>query len=231
MSRELQLPRPHLEGRERGPWRIEHFTVSEQDAFFHQLREAVNGRDRGVLPGTYTSLIHKDRGIVMSDTPAEARDHLIVMDWLDQGATTFLIHGLGLGMIATWLCSDPRTEHVDVVEVDEDVIDLIAPQLDFPNLTIHHGDAFTYEFPSNARWDAAWHDIWDSICSDNLIEMDALESKYRGRVKMQGSWARELCDDMQGEEFELLAMVYRQRGKEVGDECAAHAGLPPLTDF
>lgn len=233
---ERQLPKLKLLEARKGPWRIERFSISQQEAELHQLREAINGRDRGVEPGEYTALVHDRRGIVMSDTPAESRDHFQVVDWLDEGAKTFLVHGLGLGLIATWLCSDPRTERVDVVEFDQDVIDLVGSQLSrFDRLHIHHGDAFTFEFPDDfpddQRWDAAWHDIWDSICSDNLPEMDALEGRYASRVKVQGSWAREVCEQKYAESRALLREVYRQRGKAIGDEAAAKVGMDPIDDM
>lgn len=223
------LPKVTLREAHRGPWRIERFTIGQRDAEFHQLRETINGRNRGVVAGTYTALMHDQRGVIMSDTPAEASDHLQVMQWLEKGARTFLIHGLGLGLIATWLCSDPRVERVDVVEVNADVIALVGSQLThFDQLHVHHGDAFTYEFPPNQTWDAAWHDIWDTINEDNLKGMAVLADRYRNRVNVQDAWARDLCEGLRQESLALLREVYRQRGKEVGDEAAAKVGYDPL---
>ena len=225
----MNLPELQLgEGRS-GPWRVSHFKVDADGAFFHNLREAARGTNRDIRPGTYTSLAHDDRGIVMSNTPAEASDHLQVMEWLEGGARTFLIHGLGLGMIATWLCSDPRVERVDVVEVDQDVIDLVGTQLaHFEKLHIHHGNAFTFGFPPEQRWDAAWHDIWDAISDDNLPEMAILENRYADRVTDQGSWARDVCEMMRGELAALVEQVYIQRGPDIGDEAAAKIDMPSM---
>lgn len=222
-----QLPRVQLREGRRGPWSIRHFTISPEDAFIHNIREGLRGSHRNVKPGTFTALVHDERGIVMSDTPAEASDHLQVMDWLDEGATTFLVHGLGLGMIATWLCSDPRTERVDVVELDADVIALTGPQLaHFDNLHIHHGSAYTHQFPPELRWDAAWHDIWDDISDGNLPDMAILEQRYAERTRVQGSWAKELCERMWDESAALLDQVYIQRGPGIGDEAAESVGIP-----
>lgn len=225
-----ELPKLQLEPARSGPWSVERFEITPEGAQFHNLRELLNGRDRFVAPGSHFALYHDERGTIMSDTPAEMGDHLQVMEWLEAGARTFLIHGLGLGMIATWLCEDPRVERVDVVEVDADVIEITGSQLHYDNLHIHHGDAFTYNFPPDLRWDAAWHDIWDDICSDNLNQMDALKGRYKGRVGVQGCWAEELCRQQHSDLLGLVLEVYRQRGAEIGDEAAAKAGLPPLRE-
>lgn len=224
------LPKLQLQPARSGPWSIERFDIDEDGAALHNLRELLRGTDRFVSPGSHLALRHTQRGTIMSDTPAEMDDHLQVMAWLEAGARTFLVHGLGLGLIATWLCEDPRVRRVDVVEIDADVIEITGSQLHYPNLHIHHGDAFTYNFPPDLRWDAAWHDIWDDICSDHLSQMEALKHRYEDRVIVQGCWAEELCLQQRADLMGLVLEVYRQRGIETGDEAAAKAGFHPLGD-
>jgi hypothetical protein len=61
-------------------------------------------------------------------------------------------------------------------------------------LTIHHGDALTYKWPVGTRWTVAWHDIWDTICEDNLPDMNRLHRRFGRRVDWQGSWCRDLIE-------------------------------------
>lgn len=227
-----ELPSVMIPEGRKGPWRIQHFTVSEVEAELDALRNLINGRNRAVRAGTYMSLRHDRRGIIMSDTPAERADHYQVLEWVGMGATSFLIHGLGLGMIATWLDADPRVERIDVVEIEPDVIELVAPTVlaNTSKVTIHEGDAFTFTHPGEPSWDAAWHDIWDDISTENIPQMDALEERYAPHVRWQACWSRDLCEFQQGVEYDLLREVYRQRGRAVGDEAAASIGMEPISE-
>jgi hypothetical protein len=173
-----------------GMWRVERFEVSETDAAFSRIRAAATGRERAVPAGVYTRLM---RGpvLVMSDTPAEIRDHL---EAIRRASGRVLIHGLGLGMVLKAVLAKPEVTRVDVVEKSEDVIRLVVPTYEVdPRLHIHHGDAFTFRFPPTERFDVVWHDVWDSICADNLPEMATLHRRYGRRTHWQGSWAKELC--------------------------------------
>lgn len=174
------------EGR-RGPWRVEKFTVEQNDPGLFYL--AVKGRS--LRPGTYTRLVHDQRGVVMSDTTAERRDHI---GFVLNSRGRVLINGLGLGMCAAAALQRPEVEAVTVVEIDRDVIGLVAPHLNDRRIEIIHASAFDYEPPKGIRYGAVWHDIWDEICADNLPEMHRLHRKYGRRSDWQGSWARELCE-------------------------------------
>lgn len=175
-----------------GPWRVEKFTItpgSEMDLF--NLRLAIHGSsNRGVSPGEYTCLVHNKRGIVMSDTPAEIQDHRGFFWRVEiKDARRVLINGLGLGMSLRWALLQPHVEHVDVVEIDKDVIDLVGSHYTTDDrLTIHHGDAYTYQWPRGIKWDVAWHDIWDNITTDNLEGMEKLNRRYGHRVYWQSAW-------------------------------------------
>lgn len=174
-----------------GPWSISRYEVSEDAAAFENLRAAIGGSSRPIRPGTYTRLMHDNRGVVMSDTPAELRD-LQSFSWHVRRPATrrVLIHGLGLGLAAAWALQQPHVEHVDVVEIDRDIVRLVGPSLSGDRrLFIHVGDALTYRFPVGAKWDVVWHDIWDAITSDNLPEVTRLKRRYGRRCGWQGVWA------------------------------------------
>ena len=135
------------------------------------------------------------RAIVMSDTPDEIKDHLA---FIYRAHGICLINGLGLDMAATAALRKPNVAHVYVVEQSADVISLVAPTYKknySDRLTVLHGDALTDKWPElrGVRFDAVWHDIWDTICGDNLPEMTKLHRRYARRCNWQGSWARALC--------------------------------------
>jgi spermidine synthase len=171
---------------QRGPWRVERFTVGEHD--IGRVICSFDGRD--VLPGTYTRLIKEgEYAPTMSDTPAEISDHL----WfIHRAQGKCLINGLGLGVVLRAILKKPEVTQVDIVEIDLDVINLVWPtyQSD-PRCTIHHDDAYSIIWPKHKRWDCAWHNIWASMCTDNLEGVTRLKRKYGHRVAFQAAW----CED------------------------------------
>jgi hypothetical protein len=176
-----------------GKWTVEQFKV-EDGGGVEGWRQALYGRP--VPDGTYTRLIRGAHQLVMSDTPTEMRDHGGFMHECAVVAPggRVLINGLGLGCALNTALVVPNVEHVDVVEIDPELIKLVGPYFaDEPRVTVHQGDAFTFRFPPGTRWDVAWHDVWDDICGDNLASMARLARRYGGRVGWQGCWAKEQC--------------------------------------
>jgi hypothetical protein len=178
---------------ESGEWRVERFEVSEDASMFFNLRQSFKLGSRTVTPGSYTRLV-RGNTIVMSDTPAEVRDHWELFARVRLESTKrVLMHGLGLGMALQEVLRQPHVEQVDVVEISEDVIRLVGPHYRTdPRLVLHHGDALTYRFPRNTRWDVVWHDIWDNICVDNLPQVTHLKRRYGTRCDVQFAWCEAL---------------------------------------
>jgi hypothetical protein len=177
---------------QRGKWRIDHFTVSEEESKLHRMLNAFTGSLRYCPPGTYERLWHDDIGVVMSNTPDECRDHRPI---IKQATGKVLINGLGLGVVLEAI--KDKVEHVTVVEIDYDVIALVAPhyQLKYgERLRVIHDDALTYKPPRGERFDAVWHDIWYEIADTNLDQMKVLHRRYGRLTKWQGSWCRDLCE-------------------------------------
>lgn len=144
--------------------------------------------------GTYTCLMYK-RDVIMSDTPDEIDDH---MEAIHHASGHCLINGLGLGVVVNAILQKPDVEMVTVIEKSKDVIGLVAPHYlrKFGNsrLEIINVDAFDYQPPKNVRYGMVWHDIWPTICADNLPEMHKLHRKYGRHAVWQGSWCRRLCE-------------------------------------
>lgn len=185
----------NLEPGESGIWRLVKFTVTEEDEKHERMRVWSN-RGRWVPAGDYTAL-YRNSTIVMSDTPDEIRDHI---EFIYQAKGHVLINGLGLGMCAKAAANKDEVLSVTVIEASEDVINLVAHQLDNPKITVIHSDAYTWAPPHGVVYDVVWHDIWDNLCTDNLEEMTKLHRKYGRRSVWQGSWGKEYLKSKQREE-------------------------------
>lgn len=170
-----------------GDWKVARFAVAENDS--RGISYALHGRP--VPSGTYTRLMREGAfDPVMSDTPAEISDQL---DFINRATGNCLLNGLGLGVVLKAILAKPKVIHVDIVEIEQDVINLVWPTYqDGSRVTLHHADAFTIQWPKDKRWDCAWHDIWPSLCTDNLPEIAKLKHKYAHKVKYQMAWVEDL---------------------------------------
>lgn len=199
-------------GQRRGPWTV---LLSHADA--GGIDEWVcSAEGMPFRPGWYTSLLHDDRGLVMSDSPAEIAGSLPFMDHAAAGAGTALIAGLGLGVVPAWLIRRTSVARIDIVEIDPDVVSLsfagsVRSQgwTADPRVHVHIGDAHAWEpgqrpgcrlhprcAPPPARWDCAWLDIWDTVSPRNLPSMDRLEQQLGARTSWIRSWERPECEAM-----------------------------------
>lgn len=176
----------------KGSWTIEQFDIPKDN--IHSFMYAMKGRGTG--HGTFTRLLHKRRGIVMSDTEAEVMDHLEASREARNRGGRVLINGLGLGMFASHCLSQDNIKHVDIVEIDKDIIAMVEPHLreTFPNKSfdVHNKDAYAQmkKWKAGTRWDIAWHDIWDTICGDDREDQTRLMRSYGRRVGWQACWGR-----------------------------------------
>lgn len=147
--------------------------------------EALPLSSTALMRWTLATLHQPDGECVMSDDPQELRRHLPAV-LAARGRV--LVTGLGLGCVVRGLLANPRVEHVDVVEVDRHVLDLVGGSFaGEPRVSLHHGDARTYAWPAETRWDLAWHDVWDE--HQNLaIVHGRLLARYQTRARRQGAW-------------------------------------------
>ena len=167
----------------KGDWKIRKFTTDRID--FHSIL-----RGRGVPVGETFTKLTRNGYLVMSDTPAEMRDHNHAV-WMAKGSC--LINGLGIGMVLKNILLKPEVIDITIVEISQDLIDLVAPFYPDPRITFICADAFKYQPPKGKRFQMIWHDIWDNICADNLPEMTKLKRKYGKRTDWQGCWAEYEC--------------------------------------
>jgi hypothetical protein len=170
-----------------GTVEVRRFEVTQQAADFERLRAIIGGHGRGAPAGWYTGL-YRSNGLWMSDTRDEWFDHAEAAREMATRGGRVLVNGLGLGVIVKYALSLSNVEHIDVVEIDPDVIALVGPAYAGERCTIHEGDAYEMKWPVGTRWTVAWHDVWQNICSDNAPEMTALKRKYARRVDWQKCW-------------------------------------------
>lgn len=166
---------------ELGRARIDVIEASGTSAFLASLQgESIRDGDR-------MTRLSVGRRLVMSDTRDEYRDHV---EAIHRATGRVLIHGLGLGCYLRAILQKPDVQHVDVVELEQDVLDLVGPYFaDDARVHFHQGDAYTFTFPKGVTWDAAWHDIWADKCSDDLEGHARLNRRYARRVGWQRCWA------------------------------------------
>lgn len=170
-----------------GDWRVEEFSVSDFDSRMSYIRSA----RRGVPSGDYKRLMRGGM-VVMSNTKAEIIDHLEFIRQAKEGGH-ILINGLGLGVALKEILTSDKVESVTVIENSKDVINLVAEYFSDPRVQIINADAYEWQPPKGKRYSVVWHDIWDSICADNLPEMTKLHRKYGRRTDWQGSWCKSEC--------------------------------------
>lgn len=179
--------------------KIERFTIERDSIFNFRLGS------RATRPGTYTGLMLNGR-LWMSDTDAEKRDHMPVLHAIrNWEAKRVLINGLGLGMVLKAALTFEHVEHVDVVEIDQRVVDLVGSHYaKDPRVHIHQADAYEQmsRWPVGTRWDVAWSDIWPDLCTDNLTSMARLRRSYGRRTDWHDCWGRELLVGIQRRERE-----------------------------
>lgn len=183
-----------------GDWSVETFEVDPMGSALSHI-QAKHGL-MGVTPGQYKRL-KRNSTVVMSNTPMEIRTN----SWIIHcGEGDILINGLGLGMVVSALLAKDTVTSITVIEKSADVIKLVAPTYqNDPRFNVIQADAFEYQPPKGIRYDYVWHDIWDDICADNLPQMHKLHRKYGRRCDHQGSWSREVCEEIMKRDKKMMA--------------------------
>jgi len=194
-----------------GNYRIHKFTITPEEAAVYNLKASIRGiEDMSVEPGDYTALLRGsgDKGVVvMSDTPSERRDH---MEIVKRGQGHVLVNGLGLGVVLNALCMSVDVDLVTVIEFVPEVISLVADHYRKKfagRVEIIQGDALQYRPPEGVRYGAVWNDIWDTVSSDNLPDMEVLHKRYEPLSDWCGSWREETCRWMDDEESRALRIA------------------------
>lgn len=195
----LEIDIMNIPNGKKGSWEITEFEITKKDVDFENMRmyfqPGMGGRF--IKEGKFKRLT-RNKIVIMSNTPAEMADYSY---FIRKAEGDILINGLGLGCVLSESLKKEEVNSATVIELSEDVIKLVGPffKKDL-RLTIIHANALEWIPPKGIKYDAVWHDIWDSICIDNLEDMKKLHRKYGKRCNWQGSWCRELCEFYRNEE-------------------------------
>lgn len=144
-------------------------------------------RREGTMAG-----LHLEHGeVVMEDSRRELRKHLPI--WMAARGRV-LKTGLGLGCVVRGLLANPAVTHIDVVEIDADIIERCGAEfVGNPRVSLHHADAETWDYGKRS-WDFAWHDL-HSFDEEHLqvkhcrLMARFLSAVAGGESGRQGAWA------------------------------------------
>jgi hypothetical protein len=185
------IPKSKIPEGQSGSWKVQKFTISKSASEMHKMQSLFAGHgSRGVEPGKYTRIGEEDghRAVLwMSDTHAERKDHI---EPVRNAKGHCLITGLGLGVVTVACLRKSEVDHVTVIEQSADAIKLVLPHIECSRLTVIEADAMEWRPPKGEKYGMVWHDIWPSICEDNLPQMGKLHRRFARRADWQGSWCR-----------------------------------------
>lgn len=173
-----------------GNWKVQRYTVTDKDLGIYNLRLIRDGQYRRILPpGTYTRLLCGS-ATVMSDTPAEAHEHLRLYR---AAKGKILLNGLGLGFCLSAILRKEGVESVTVIEKAPEVIALCAaPYLSDKRVNIIQADALEWRPSTGVKYNVVWHDIWTNVMnSDDKPTATKLRRAYARRTDWQSCWSEE----------------------------------------
>lgn len=165
---------------ESGKYEITYGEGRELDA----LSKLMNPEYAGQLDQTICVLRDMEkREIVMSDSWMEQETNI---GMVRQAKGHVLIAGLGMGMIVLAMQELEEVESITVVEIDQEIIDFITPNLDlYDKVKIVCSDI--HDFVPDRQYDTVYCDIWNDISGANFEEMEeltcALQADCKGEVK------------------------------------------------
>ena len=133
----------------------------------------------GIPPGKYARL-RVGSEVMMSNTPMEQRTNL---NFIYDAHGDVLVGGLGIGLIILAIQDNPAVSSITVLEVNQNVIDAVKPQLPLNNkVKIILADAFKWK--PDRKYDCIYMDIWPYINSDIYYkEMVPIKRKYGHYLK------------------------------------------------
>ena len=175
-----------------GTARVEHYTISEADAQFSQMRAVVTARRNEAVDAGKHVRLYVDGTLAMSDTCMERCSNY---SFVRKANGNVLIAGLGLGLILLPALQKKEVKLIQVVEKNEDVMSVVVPQLHKyirdhklnRRLMVVNADIFKYKPYKDEKWDTIYFDIWPTICTDNLKEITKLKRKFGRRLNRENS--------------------------------------------
>lgn len=165
-----------------GTVKIKQMFVSSDRARWDNLYSMMNHNSsiQNIDPGHYI-VLEIDLETMMSDTPME---RITNRDFIKNATGDVLIGGLGLGMCIQALLNKPDVTSITIIELNNDVIKLVAPLFKNDKVKIIHNDIFTWVPDNGQKFDTIYFDIWYTADSENIkSEMNPLIRRYRKYLK------------------------------------------------
>lgn len=197
----------HLKPIEGKEFKIVHHELTQEEVDFYKLRDLINARreSEGQEPGTIVHLRNQYGTVMMSDTEMERRTNRY---FLMQANGDVLIGGLGLGMILLATQAKEEVNSITVVEIHQEVIDLVVPQLQLNGkVNVICGDILEWYPPKGVMYDVMYFDIWNGLCEDNYDDMKRLHRRFARRLNRENPNCWMSC----WRYVETKAKVYRRR--------------------
>jgi predicted membrane-bound spermidine synthase len=168
---------------EKGIASITPFEFNSKDNFIYNFRNAREDPMFIIRDGKYVRL--KVNGeIMMSDTGMERVSN---KQFIQNATGRVLIAGLGIGLIINNILQNESITEIIIIEKYQDVIDLVAPKFNDPRLKIVYADIFDWMPAKGEKFNTIYFDIWPTICTDNLTEINLLHSRFK-RFKAKSGW-------------------------------------------
>lgn len=184
----------------KGPWSVEEVKYSGEDG-------PVNTENQNLqceytlsfvnpeLPGIYTALRHKDRGVVMVDSPWSYETQYDILQVMHGRV---LIAGLGVGHILDMIIEDEKIyqdiREIIVIEKEKDVIDLFSDKyIPASKITIVHDDVETCNPLRYGDFGVGWFDIWDTDGTEHIFSRINTLLRWSSYCDILDAWQQEKC--------------------------------------
>jgi hypothetical protein len=190
---------------------VNHYEVTELGALVHNLNHIENGSPQMCIStGRYVRL-YVGKELMMSDAPYEAQSN---RDLIEGARGKVLIAGLGMGMVLVPILRNPKVSVVTVVEKSKHVIKLVKEPLlkngpftenEKMKLVVVQGDINSFTPKANS-YDFIYFDIWPTISSRNLPEIDSLKRRFKKSLCKGGEmkvWVEDLIRQRKKDEKSL----------------------------
>lgn len=163
-----------------GEYHIQHFTISEGEASLYRTKSMFSRSFLGrfVKTGNFCRLKYGSQ-VLMSDCGGERFSNREVVQ---RAHGDVLIAGLGIGMVICPIVKKESVNHVTVIEISPDVINLVESHIreylgeDSRKLTIINADIF--DFKPTQKYDVIYFDIWGDYSGDEYPETKKLHRRF-----------------------------------------------------
>lgn len=138
---------------------------------------------------------------------SDVREHDSYKPVVESCGGKILMVGLGVGLLPSlvWDKLGSKVTHMDIVEVEQDVIDLVGKYINHPAISLIQGDAWKYPGTCKKTYDFIFIDIWNSN-AEAIAAGPGLVESYRRLLNPGGEvryWLQELGQSLENQRGDL----------------------------